>query len=987
MKKHFLLLVMAFMSVTAWAYNLDPDKFGGAPNIAYVTSQLPQVVEDAQYAAQGIYEIDYTHFYTSSTGDGETLVVTPASGETPARNNLEKTVPGEYFIKVIGKGTYSGSNLYISFRIYPSIIELDFNANQGKTYGDAAAETYGYTAKLNNTVVENDALAALITRSGLTVGRADKTNNNRGTYAFTYSVTDANYQVMRANGDNDVYTIAPKPANNLTVALTLATTAPKYTGAAQTPTFTVKDGTTDLPTDQFTLSYAPCNAQGEVALNTDYAPTAVNAGYYKVKATAKDGGNYTGNADAAEIFQIAQAPLNVYINPLEKTYTAAEAVITDAVIGFSGLQGTDAQKAYPLSTSTTAPAYEVVFDDGNVQNATHINAGTYNLKIQATNNLDNAAVANYAITPLGGVLTVSSKAITVKAKDATKQFGAQDPDFEVDATEAFQADRATVASAYEVTRPGKGTDEAASEDPYVGALKIAKKTGELPAGTVTTLKNYAITLADGDFTITAGTLMVYPKAVVTTYGTVLTAEDFDVIATTATGSPVTLTTKPTVIVKGYEAGKYPKNVGTYVLELQGTAAAEGYTAANITTLDGQLNIRKKALNFTLASQALANGATETTLNANNATNVTANGKVEGDVIGFKLEFNVGNEQGQLDAGYVTAATETTPAKLADGANNQIFAKGIKIVEVEATETAPNDNANYEITWTATGKLIVGTGNAEDSEIVFEDSNNDLAAAIANVAGETYGHVKITFAARNAHRGYSATATETYPWIAEKWTTMVLPFDISVADLSKALDYAIVNVINPEKSVVSGTGSKFYGMLTMKGGNGKDDVLAANKPFMLKLAGDINPTKQYDFGKRTIVAPSALSVDADADKTVKFTGTYTAKTVTKADNAAIWFMNGNEDGWQYIGASSSSSWTIAPFEAFIDMSAAPAAARNMTFYFEEKDGSVTAIKGVSVDSRNTNMNAEGWYNLNGVKLPGAPTKKGIYIQNGKKVVIR
>ena len=246
-------------------------------------------------------------------------------------------------------------------------------------------------------------------------------------------------------------------------------------------------------------------------------------------------------------------------------------------------------------------------------------------------------------------------------------------------------------------------------------------------------------------------------------------------------------------------------------------------------------------------------------------------------------------------------------------------------------------------------------------------------------------MKIKFAARNAHRGYSATVTETYPWIAEKWTTMVLPFDISVADLSKALGYAIVNVINPEKSEVSGTGSKFYGMLTMKGGNGKDDVLAANKPFMLKLAGDIDPTKQYEFGKRTIVAPSDLTVDAG--KSVKFTGTYAAKTVTKADNAAIWFMNGNEDGWQYIGASSSASWTIAPFEAYIDMSSASASAPNMTFFFEEIDGTVTAIKSINAENLNKNMSREGWYNLNGVKLQGAPTQKGIYIQNGKKVVVK
>jgi hypothetical protein len=29
----------------------------------------------------------------------------------------------------------------------------------------------------------------------------------------------------------------------------------------------------------------------------------------------------------------------------------------------------------------------------------------------------------------------------------------------------------------------------------------------------------------------------------------------------------------------------------------------------------------------------------------------------------------------------------------------------------------------------------------------------------------------------------------------------------------------------------------------------------------------------------------------------------------------------------------------------------------------------------------------WYDLNGRKLDGKPTKKGVYIQNGKKVVVK
>ena len=202
----------------------------------------------------------------------------------------------------------------------------------------------------------------------------------------------------------------------------------------------------------------------------------------------------------------------------------------------------------------------------------------------------------------------------------------------------------------------------------------------------------------------------------------------------------------------------------------------------------------------------------------------------------------------------------------------------------------------------------------------------------------------------------------------------------------------------EKTVISGTGSTFYGKLTMTGGNGyhagKADAntkLAANKPFLIKLADDLSASNVYNFGNQTIVAPDDLSVNADNAGSVKFTGTYTTKTVTKADEQAIWFMTGNPVGddktWLYILSTSAATWNIVPFEAYIDMSSLSNEARNMTFYVEELDGSVTAINGITKEVIGTKLNVDGWYTLNGVKLQSAPTQKGIYINNGKKIVIK
>ena len=54
--------------------------------------------------------------------------------------------------------------------------------------------------------------------------------------------------------------------------------------------------------------------------------------------------------------------------------------------------------------------------------------------------------------------------------------------------------------------------------------------------------------------------------------------------------------------------------------------------------------------------------------------------------------------------------------------------------------------------------------------------------------------------------------------------------------------------------------------------------------------------------------------------------------------------------------------------------------------EEADGSTTAIRSINADEINS-KNAEGIYNLNGVKLNSVPSQKGVYIQNGKKIVVK
>jgi hypothetical protein len=74
-----------------------------------------------------------------------------------------------------------------------------------------------------------------------------------------------------------------------------------------------------------------------------------------------------------------------------------------------------------------------------------------------------------------------------------------------------------------------------------------------------------------------------------------------------------------------------------------------------------------------------------------------------------------------------------------------------------------------------------------------------------------------------------------------------------------------------------------------------------------------------------------------------------------------------------------------FHAYLVLDSSFSADANVRILVEEADGTVTAISNINAEG--VAVPAEGWYTINGVKLQGAPTQKGIYINNGKKIVVK
>ncbi len=73
--------------------------------------------------------------------------------------------------------------------------------------------------------------------------------------------------------------------------------------------------------------------------------------------------------------------------------------------------------------------------------------------------------------------------------------------------------------------------------------------------------------------------------------------------------------------------------------------------------------------------------------------------------------------------------------------------------------------------------------------------------------------------------------------------------------------------------------------------------------------------------------------------------------------------------------------IHPFEAYMTMEGAGAARRAIPVF---DDNETTGIINIPMQQ---DINNDAWYTLEGRNLQSEPTSKGVYIKNGKKVVVK
>ena len=515
-----------------------------------------------------------------------------------------------------------------------------------------------------------------------------------------------------------------------------------------------------------------------------------------------------------------------------------------------------------------------------------------------------------------------------------------------------------------------------ANDAYAGAVQVV--VDEAAAAR----SNYEISPVAGNVVVGAKELILIAGTFTKEYGySIDFTKDFTVVnnaSMKAADFATTPTFKVTDATTGteYAAGSVLE-IGTYTVEITNpeaiVPAGSNYEFTNDADhlFTGELTITQKTLNIEINTVNLNVGDGLEELNRYASTKPYE--KVGDDVIDFSYEFTEVVSLSEGDNPVIVEQEIDEESGLILNAVDGVVADSYA-EEDAAHENPLNDNWKYIFNFTK-GGIKLGAAKT----LYLDPTDAQLAQKIADAAA--------------SEEEYAVSFDHLEMNIGE-WYAMVLPFDIDPKEMVAAADrYVIFNELN--KAGTTDQNFKF----TLK-----FEPIPAGTPFLVKFAAnadDAEGTKvdwsAFDFGEEATFDIIDVITATETDF-VTFDGTYEAfsmqnnkKGANEADlQARVWWLCDTEyNGKNTWLKPTNKAHTVNPMEAYLIAPEGNSWTEYApSFTVEDFDGQTTAIKSLSADKiNNLNVVADGWHTVGGMKLQGAPTQKGVYINNGKKVVVK
>ena len=215
----------------------------------------------------------------------------------------------------------------------------------------------------------------------------------------------------------------------------------------------------------------------------------------------------------------------------------------------------------------------------------------------------------------------------------------------------------------------------------------------------------------------------------------------------------------------------------------------------------------------------------------------------------------------------------------------------------------------------------------------------------------------------------------------KWNTLCLPFNFSAEQIAAHKDFAGAKLMELDTNGTNGfnaTNGTLY--LAFK----EATAINAGVPYLVKWdAAGADFTSPVFFGV-TINATATTTVsNADTGLAeVQMVGCYSPVSVDANDKSILFLGDNNTLYYSTENRNIRSCRAYFSVPYINQTPGAKARAFVLNFDDEEATGIIT-VNGSGL----TVGDSDAWYSLDGVRLSGKPTQRGIYINNGNKVVIK
>lgn len=407
---------------------------------------------------------------------------------------------------------------------------LTINVNDAeKVYGDENPQfTYSFSGFVNN---EDESVLS----SAVSFSTKATTKSGAGTYSVAASATAKNYEIGCTEG-----TLTVKKAP-VTVAVKAKT---RVYGDAN---------------PQFDFTYVGLKNGDVVPAFTSELSTSTkatkysNVGDYEVMVSGGVATNYSFTEYIPGTLTITQAPLGISAQSTVREYGEMNPEFQFAYSGFKNDDTVESLTTLPTVVTSATPTSSV---------------GEYEITPNG------AEAKNYAISYTSGVLTVNKAPLTVRAENAERVYGDENPKY----TYAYEGFKNEETVDVLTNRPSATTEAIATS--AVGTYDI------VPGGAEA--QNYTISYKNGTLTVTKAPLTVSAVDNKKVYG-----ESNPVIELAYSGfknsdNEGCVTEKPTITVNADEKS----DVGEYSITLAGgTAQNYEFTAYN----EGKLIVEKASL--------------------------------------------------------------------------------------------------------------------------------------------------------------------------------------------------------------------------------------------------------------------------------------------------------------------------------------------------------------------------------------------------------